>query len=88
MREALDFDESAAFAREMGLTPTRWNNFENGNRLTRDIAELLVRKIPGLTVDWLFFGKPDALSGEMLRLLGELPTPSRASDRPSRSKAR
>lgn len=80
LREALDFEESAEFAREMGYTPTRWNNFENGQRLTRDVALRLVQKIPGLTTDWLFLGKTDGLPWELLAKLGELPRPRRDRD--------
>jgi hypothetical protein len=48
-----------------GLSVGRWNNFENSRPLSREVAILLVRKIPGLTLDWLLLGKEDGLPGRM-----------------------
>ena len=56
-RLALGYDKQAAFAQAIGggLTPQRWNNYESGrNRLTLNLALMVCRKFPQVTLDWLF----------------------------------
>lgn len=73
LRLAMGYESQGAFAALLGMSPPRWNNVEKGLPLSRDIAFRLVQTIPGLTLDWLYFGKPDGLPLELLRRLGELP---------------
>lgn len=73
LREALGYDTALGFAKMLGVVPQRWYNFENGLPLSKEIAFQLVRTVPGLTLDWLFFGKPDGLPLELARRLGEVP---------------
>lgn len=70
---------ATAFAMWLGITTQRWNNFENGMPLSKEVAILLVRKIHGLTLDYVFFGRTDGLSLELARKLGELPPSSTVS---------
>ncbi|MET4374914.1 transcriptional regulator with XRE-family HTH domain [Bradyrhizobium sp. LB1.3] len=58
-----------AFCKRIGIEIPRWNNFERGFPLSKSIGILLVQKIPGLTLDWLFLGKADGLP---LQLRNEL----------------
>ncbi len=74
LREALGYDSPGAFAALLGFSAQRWGNVENGLPLSRDIAFKLVQTVPGLTLDWLYFGKPDGLPMELARRLGELPS--------------
>lgn len=46
-----------AFCKRIGIEIPRWNNFERGYPLSKNIGILLVQKIPGLTLDWLFLEK-------------------------------
>lgn len=55
-------DNQTSFAARIGIEVKRWNNFERGSPLSKEIAILLVQKIPGLTLDWLFLGKEDGLT--------------------------
>ncbi len=55
-------DNQTTFAAQMGIEVKRWNNFERGSPLSKEIAFLLVQKIPGLTLDWLFLGREDGLT--------------------------
>ena len=73
LREALGYKVATKFAVDfVGVSPTRWNNFERGRQpLSRSVAEMLVRKVPGLTSDWLLYGKPDGLSVQLYRQLEE-----------------
>lgn len=61
----------AAFARRVGITTTRLSNVLGGSPIGRDMAHKLVKKIPGLSVDWLWFGNRSALSYDLGRRLDE-----------------
>ena len=39
--------------------------------------QLIVRKIPGVTLDWLYFEKPDGLPLDVARRLGVLESPGK-----------
>lgn len=73
LRMAYGFETSTAFAAHLGIGYQRWNAFENGFPLSREVAFVLVKKFPGVSLDWLYFGKIDALPLELARRLGELP---------------
>jgi transcriptional regulator with XRE-family HTH domain len=77
LRETLGYPTGAGFARFLGVETTRWNNFENGKPLSREIVFLLVRTVPGLTSDWLYFGRSNGLPLELARRLGELEPPGK-----------
>src|SRR5262249_801563 len=49
-------DNGARLARRVGMSYPRWNNFENGFPLSLEAAHLLVKAVPGLTLDYLFYG--------------------------------
>lgn len=75
LRLVLGYNVAADFARDvLGISPSRWNNFERGYRLSNEIVDLLVERVPGLTSDWLRYGKPDGLPVSLYRqLTGPLP---------------
>lgn len=75
LRRAYGFETSTAFAAFLDISVQRWNAFENGAPLSREIAFLLVRKFSGLSLDWLYFGKTEALPLELVRRLGLLDPP-------------
>ena len=58
-----------AFANFLGVDRGRWNNVECGAPLSKDMALRIVRKFPGVTLDWLFLGRPEGLTVEMARML-------------------
>jgi hypothetical protein len=68
----LDFPTSGAFAAYVGLSAQRFSNFENGLPLSRDAAFKIVQRVPGVTLDWLYFGKADGLPLAMARRLEEV----------------
>jgi hypothetical protein len=60
----------AAFAAKVGLSYNQWNNVsKQGYPLSKEIAFKLVRAFPGLSTDWLWFGKWDTLSYPMIQRL-------------------
>lgn len=78
LRQAEGFNVAADFAENLGITPSRWNNFEVGYPLSRSVARLLMQRMPGLSLDWLEHGRTDGLSLAMARKLGEMPAEIRA----------
>ena len=59
----------ARFAAQIGVEYRRWNNYERGHPLSRDMAVLLVRKVLGLTLDWIYLGREDTLPVRLQREL-------------------
>lgn len=83
LRHSYGFAKSSGFAAFLGVSPTRWSNFERGLPLSRDMASRLVQRIPGLTLDWLYRGRPEGLPLELARRLGALDEPGKANKAPS-----
>jgi hypothetical protein len=71
LRRVISGDNQTAFARQLGIEVKRWNNFERGLPLSKDVAFLLVKKIPGLTLDWLWLGVESGLPIALQRELAE-----------------
>ena len=66
------YGTQTAFATWLGLSLTRWNNYEkSGLPLGKDVEDLLVQRTPGLTLDWLRHGERRGLSVELDRRLHE-----------------
>ena len=61
----------AAFAARIGIEYKRWNNFERGFPIPRDMAIHLVQAIHGLTLDWIYLGREDGLPVKLQRELTE-----------------
>jgi hypothetical protein len=79
LRKAFGYDTATGFAKFLGVSVQRWSNVENGLPLGSQLALIVVRKVPGLTMDWLYLGKPDGLPMALARRLGEL-EPSKTSN--------
>jgi len=77
LREVLGYETSQAFATFLDISAQRYNHFENGKPLSREVAFRLVQRVPGLTLDWLYFGKAGGLPIELARELGELQAPGK-----------
>lgn len=54
LRQALGYDNANLFAKEIGVTPQRYNNVENGLPLSIDVALRIVNKFPDVTLDYLY----------------------------------
>lgn len=84
LRRTVSKDNQAAFAARLGIEPKRWNNFERGTPLSKEIAFLIVKKFPDFTLDWLWHAKtkgmPQSLQWE-LEEVGKSLTTSRPSGR-------
>jgi hypothetical protein len=71
LREVVSGENQTAFATRIGIEVKRWNNFERGLPLSKEVAFLLVKKVPGLTLDWLWLGIESGLPLKLQRELAE-----------------
>jgi hypothetical protein len=62
LREIISGDNQADFARRLGIPPKRWNNYERGFPLSREIAFMIWKKFPGMSPEWIWFGAVGNLS--------------------------
>lgn len=63
------------FATELGIGVSRWHNVEHGAPVSYALADMLVKRFPGLTLDWIYYGRRAGMSVDMASLLGELEKP-------------
>ena len=63
----------SAMARWLDISTQRWSNFENNKPLSHEMAVKLCRMVPGLTLDWLYFGKTEGLPVRLARDLEDQP---------------
>jgi DNA-binding XRE family transcriptional regulator len=68
---ALEYPTSAAFAHHLGVSPSRLNNVERGTPLSIDLAKTICRRVPGMSLDWLYHGNPAALPLQLAKTLDE-----------------
>lgn len=61
------------FAEELGIDPKRWNNFERGFPLSKEVEDRLVAITPGLSINWLRTGEDDRMPLDLARKLGIIP---------------
>jgi hypothetical protein len=82
LRAALGHQTQTAMAVWLDVEIARWNNVERGYPVGRGLAEILVRKVPGLTFDWIYNGRPDGLP---MRLFKSLEDAERAEQKRARA---
>jgi transcriptional regulator with XRE-family HTH domain len=69
LRQALNYEFAKDFADKLGVSHNRYGNIEAGSNLSIEIAQLIVQKFPGMSLDWLYNGRPNGLSAEMRQAL-------------------
>ncbi len=62
LRKAEGYLTSKAFADYLGLKYPRYNNFETGEPLSIEAATIIVEKVPGVTLDWLYLNREEGLT--------------------------
>lgn len=85
IREIVSGDSQRDFAVKIGIDMKRWNNFERGFPVPRDVAFILVEKLPGMSVDWLWFGWEKNLSPEWRRKIKAAERRRPAGEKPDKS---
>ena len=53
----------------LGISTKRYGDIEAGSDLSIEIAQLIVSKVPGCSLDWLYNGVEDGLSISLHRRL-------------------
>jgi len=77
----------SAFAAQLGIDVKRWNNFERGIPLSKEVAFMIVKKWPDLSLDWLWRGLDDHLTVKRQRELAEAGNALISADRSTATKA-
>lgn len=72
LRKAFGYETASAFAAFLDVSKQRWGHCERGLPLGIDLATRVVRSLPGVTLDYLYFGKVEGLPLELARRLGLL----------------
>lgn len=73
----MEFETAAAFAGFLAISAPRLSNVENGAPLGKDIAFRIAQRVPGITLDWLWFGKTGGLSLQLAQKLEGPPVTTR-----------
>lgn len=102
LRQAEGYETAKDFAEVLGVTANRYGNIEAGSGLSIDIAQRIVKAVPGCSLDWLYNGVENGLSVSLRQRLAELSggrhnaldgaakgrtLPSRSPRSPARSRA-
>jgi hypothetical protein len=61
---------SVRMAQSLGITPHHWYNVLRGSSLGIALAQRIVRTFPGVSLDWLYLGRPEGLNCEIAEKLG------------------
>jgi len=77
LRDAYGYKTASSFAVFVQIPVTTYNEFENGAPLSRQAAFKIVQRLPGVTLDWLYFAKPEGLPLDVARRLGLLDPPGK-----------
>lgn len=64
MRQIVSGENQQDFAARIGVDQKRWNNYEQGYPIPRHVAMMLISKLDGMSVEWLWFGKEGNLSAD------------------------
>ena len=68
---ALGYPTQTAFAHAMGVGISRWNMTIMTGVIGKPLAFELYRRIPGMRIEWLFFGDRTAMPGPLLAKIDE-----------------
>jgi hypothetical protein len=61
---------SGRMAQRLGITCHHWYNVLRGSPLSIALAQWIVLNFPGVSLDWLYVGRPEGLSCEIAATLG------------------
>lgn len=62
LRAAYGITSQKLMAERLKIEHSRYNNMENSAPLSKEVALSLVLEFPGLTLDWLYFGRTSGLT--------------------------
>ena len=70
--EAFGPRDSGRIRPRAGITPARLGSICNGAELSKEVAFRLRKRVPGLTLDWIWFGYWDGIPVELAQNLRQL----------------
>lgn len=79
LRRAAGFKNAYNFAKFIDVSAPRWSNVENGYPISRDVANKIKKKLPGVDLDYIYDGEKSGLSLLWLQRLDEIPGDAEAS---------
>jgi hypothetical protein len=80
---------SLRMAQRLGITPTVWSNVLTASPLSIRLAQRIVLTFPGVSLDWLYLGRPEGLRCQIAEKLGYGATrPSDAEQKNSQEQIR
>ena len=62
LRLAENCNSAKEFAQKLGVSQSRYGNIEAGSSLSIQIAQSIIRVVPGCSLDWLYNGVENGLS--------------------------
>src|SRR5262252_221655 len=72
LREIISGDNQQEFADRLGIDMKRWNNYERGYPVPREIAFMLMQQFPGISIEWVWFGMTGNLSEHYAKRIAAL----------------
>ena len=68
LRLALGFEKAKEFAETFGASPQQLSNYENGENRP-DVWQMIHMAMahPGVSLDWIYLGRPDAMSYDLAK---------------------
>ena len=88
LRQIISDENQQDFADRLGIDMKRWNNYERGYPVPREIAFLLMDTFPGISVEWIWFGMTGNLSQHYAKLIAEIDLAEREHAKSVRQLAR
>lgn len=67
MRMIISGENQEQFANRIGIEPKRWNNYEQGYPISREVALMLLHKCPQVSIEWLWLGTKRGLGEDFRR---------------------
>ncbi|MBR0741199.1 hypothetical protein JQ581_30130 [Bradyrhizobium liaoningense] len=69
LRQIVSGENQQDFAARIGIDAKRWNNYEQGYPMPRHVGMMLMTKLDGMSIDWIWYGKTGNLSGKYLEAI-------------------
>ncbi len=71
LRALISGNNASLFADAIGVTPQRWKNAETGIGVSKDLEDILCKRISGMSADWIRHGDPSGLPVELAFALAQ-----------------
>lgn len=69
LRAVEGYETATAFANKLDISVPRYLNMEGGTALSIDVAQRIVKAVPGCSLDWLYNGVENGLTVDLRQRL-------------------